>query len=150
MPRGCYEPWGILRKPLPPKMRVSDCLREYQTGGLRRMPDGNPFCDVIVSERTPQSERRIAGHPSLKPQSFLRQIVYASLPLGEGVVADPFMGSGSTVAAAEALWLSAVGVERYADYFHMAETSVPRLADQKPHPRLQEEIIELAQLPLLI
>ena len=98
---------------MPPGMRVSDCLREFQTGGLRRTPDGKPFSDVIVSERTPQSERNIAPHPSLKPQSFLRQVVHASLPLGEGIIVDPFMGSGSTVAAAEAVGLSAIGVERH-------------------------------------
>jgi hypothetical protein len=37
---------------------------------------------------TPQKEREIANHPSLKPQSFLRQVVYAALPLGEGVIVD--------------------------------------------------------------
>src|SRR5436309_3805882 len=52
MARGCYEPWGILRKPLPVGMRVSDCLRTFQTGGLRRTTAGKPFSDVIVSERT--------------------------------------------------------------------------------------------------
>ncbi len=67
MPRGCYEPWGILRKPLPLGMTVADCLRDYQTGGLRRRPDGGPFLDVIYSERTPQKEKEIAPHPSLKP-----------------------------------------------------------------------------------
>jgi len=36
-------------------------------GGLRRLPDGNPFLDVIESIRTPQREREIAQHPSLKP-----------------------------------------------------------------------------------
>ncbi len=128
MPRGCYEPWGLFRKPLPAGTKVSDCLREYQTGGLRRRPDGLPFGDVIESERTPKTERRIANHPSLKPQSFLRQIVHASLPLGVGVILDPFMGSGSTVAAAEALGLSGVGVERAADYFALAVTAVPELA----------------------
>ncbi len=128
MPRGCYEPWGILRKPLLPGMRVSDCLREFQTGGLRRTPDGKPFSDVIVSERTPQSERSIAPHPSLKPQSFLRQVVHAALPLGEGVIVDPFMGSGSTVAASEALRLCCIGVERYAPYFDLARLAIPKLA----------------------
>lgn len=54
MPRGCYEPWGLFRKPLPSKMTVSECLETYQTGGLRRKPDGNPFEDVIDSERTPR------------------------------------------------------------------------------------------------
>jgi site-specific DNA-methyltransferase (adenine-specific) len=86
MPRGCYEPWGIFRKLLPRGMTVSECLRQFQTGGLRRKPDGNPFEDVIESERTPRKERMLASHPSLKPQSFLRQLVYASLPLGEGIL----------------------------------------------------------------
>lgn len=124
MPRGCYEPWGILRKALPRGMKVGDCLKEYQTGGLRRRPDGNPFEDLIESTRTPKIEREIAQHPSIKPQSFLRQLVYASLPLGEGIIADPFMGSGSTVAAAEAMGLKAVGVERHASYFEMAQKAV--------------------------
>ncbi len=71
LPRGCYEPWGILRKPLPTRMKVSDCLAEYGTGALRRRPNGMVFRDVISSERTPRKERDIADHPSLKPQSFL-------------------------------------------------------------------------------
>src|SRR5260370_97043 len=46
MPRGCYEPWGILRKPLLPGMKLSDCLREFQTGGVRRIYDDKPFNDL--------------------------------------------------------------------------------------------------------
>lgn len=132
LPRGGYEPWGILRKPMPAGMRVSDCLREYGTGGLRRLPDGRPFSDVIPSERTPQKERAIADHPSLKPQSFLRHLVYAALPLGTGVLADPFMGSGSTVAAAEALGLSCIGVERHLDYYRLSVQAIPRLSGLEP------------------
>lgn len=109
-------------------MTVGDCLRKYGTGGLRRLPDGKPFEDVIPSERTPRKERDIANHPSLKPQSFLRRLVYAGLPLGEGIITDPFMGSGSTVAAAEALGLSCIGVERQKAYYHMACGAVTRLA----------------------
>lgn len=127
MPRGCYEPWGVFRKPLLPTMRVSDCLREFETGGLRRYLEDLPFEDVIASERTPQRERAIAGHPSIKPQSFLRRVVYASLPLGVGMVADPFMGSGSTIAAAEAIGLCGVGIERFQDYYDMARVAIPRL-----------------------
>ena len=129
MARGAYEPWGLFRKPLPKGMKVSDCLARFQTGGLRRKPDGRPFEDVIESGRTPKQERVIAPHPSLKPQSFLRQIVYASLPLGEGIVLDPFTGSGSTVAAAEAIGYRCIGIERVPDYFAMSRTAVPALAD---------------------
>jgi len=126
-PRGCYEPWGIFRKPLPKGMKVSDCLEQYQTGGFRRTIDDRPFEDIIENERTPQKERRLADHPSLKPQSFLRQIVYASLPLGEGIVVDPFMGSGSTVAAAEAVGYKSIGVERYAKYYEQAFRNIIKL-----------------------
>ncbi len=143
MPRGCYEPWGLFRKPMLPKMRVSDCLREFETGGLRRTPHGLPFCDVVHSERTPKRERQIANHPSIKPQSLLRQFVHAALPLGRGIVLDPFMGSGSTVAAAEAVGVSAVGVERFVDYYSMAVTAIPKLAalDLASPPAPPEDVV---------
>jgi site-specific DNA-methyltransferase (adenine-specific) len=144
LPRGSYEPWGLLRKPLPAGMKVSDCLREFQTGGLRRKPDGNPFSDVIESERTPKSEREIAAHPSLKPQSFLRHIVYTALPLGEGILLDPFMGSGSTVAAAEAVGLSCIGIERHARYYQMSQQAIHKLAAM----RVKDELSHQLPLPL--
>ena len=131
LPRGCYEPWGVMRKPLPQGMKLSDCLREYETGGLRRRPDGLPFADVIFSERTPKREKNVATHPSLKPQSFLRQIVHAALPMGRGIIADTFMGSGSTVAAAEAMGLQCIGVERYSDYYELSSRAIPQLANMQ-------------------
>ena len=70
----------------------------------------------------------MADHPSLKPQSFLRQVVRAALPLGTGTVLDPFMGSGSTVAAAEAQGICSIGIERFADYFALAKLAIPKLA----------------------
>lgn len=126
MARGCYEPWGIFRKPF--SMTLAECLRQYQTGDLQRLPNGTPFCDVILSERTPQDEREISDHPSLKPQSLMRQLVYASLPLGEGIILDPFMGSGSTLAAAQAMRLWTIGVERLASHFEASKHVVPALA----------------------
>ena len=128
LPRGCYEPWGVFRKPLPKGMTVSECLRQYETGGLRRYSADRPFEDVIKSERTSKREREIANHPSLKPQALLRRLVYVSLPLGRGIVADPFMGSGSTIAACEAVGVQSIGVERFKDYFDMAGRSIPKLA----------------------
>lgn len=129
LPRGCFEPWGLFRKRLPKGMRVQDSLREFQTGGLRRTSSDLPFEDVIKSERTPGRERLIANHPSIKPQSFLRKVVHSALPLGEGVVLDPFMGSGSTIAAAMAVGYQSIGVELYPEYYKMALEAVPKLAE---------------------
>lgn len=128
LPRGCYEPWGIFRNKLPEGMRVQDCLRKHGTGGLRRLASGNPFEDLIPSERTSQLERKLAGHPSLKPQNFLRKMVYAALPVGKGVILDPFMGSGSTLAAANACGLESIGVEINPEYFELASQAVPKLS----------------------
>lgn len=128
LPRGNYEPWGIFRKSMLQGMKVSDCLKQFGTGGLRRLPEGLPFNDLIVSERTPRSEREIADHPSIKPQSFLRELVYSVLPLGKGIVLDPFMGAGSTIAASEALGLRAIGVEKHREFFEIAKRSIKPLS----------------------
>jgi site-specific DNA-methyltransferase (adenine-specific) len=48
--------------------------------------------------------------------------------MGTGIVADTFMGSGSTVAAAEALGLRCIGVERYPDYYEMSKKAISKLA----------------------
>jgi len=129
MPRSQWEPWLLFRKPI--EGRVQDNLRIWKTGGLRRISDSQPFGDVIRSSPTRIAERRLARHPSLKPQSFLRQVVRAILPLGEGVVLDPFAGSGSTLAAAEAIGYRSVGVELDAQYVKLAHEAIPALREVK-------------------
>ena len=115
MPRSGWEPWGLFRKPM--AGRVQDNLRQWRVGGLRRISEEQPFWDVITCPPASKSERQIAPHPSLKPQRLMRQLVRASLPLGHGTILDPFMGSGSTVAAARAEGLHAIGVESSRDYY---------------------------------
>jgi site-specific DNA-methyltransferase (adenine-specific) len=127
MPRSQWEPWLLYREPIETQT-VADNLRKYKTGGLRRISDQQPFGDVIKSHPTRKSERQHADHPSLKPQSFLRAIVRASLPMGEGIVLDPFAGSGSTLAAAEAIGYQSIGTEHDPHYATMARTAIPALS----------------------
>jgi len=126
MPRSMWEPWLIFRKPM--EGRAQDNLRKWRTGGFRRPSSDQPFGDVIASSPTRVAERAIAPHPSLKPQAFMRQIVRGVLPLGEGVVLDPFAGAGSALAAAEAVGYESIGIERDAEYFRIAREAIPRLA----------------------
>ncbi len=130
MPRSMWEPWLVYRKPI--EGRVQDNLRKWGTGGFRRPSKDRPFGDVISSAPTRKKERDLAPHPSLKPQAFLRQLVRAVLPLGKGVVLDPFAGAGSTLAAAEAVGYESIGVENDEHYFAMACAALPKLARFRP------------------
>lgn len=126
MPRSCWEPWGIFRKPF--TGTIAENLRAWGTGGLRRTSKEEPLKDVIQCSPMRGAEKKIAPHPSLKPQRFLRQIVRAALPLGVGIVYDPFAGSGSTLAAAEALGFYSIGTDRDPQYFDMARGAFRELA----------------------
>lgn len=130
-PKAKYEPWMLFRKPLAEKT-VAENLRTWQTGALRMLERGKPLPDVIFSAKTPECERRIANHPSLKPQKLLRLFVRSLLPLGEGVVLDPFMGSGSTLAAAEAIGYRSIGIEVNKEFYDIAVKAIPQLASLYP------------------
>jgi site-specific DNA-methyltransferase (adenine-specific) len=132
MPRSMFEPWLLFRKPL--EGRVQDNLRKWKTGGLRRPSGDKPFGDVVASSPTRPAERRFAPHPSLKPQAFLRRLVHAILPLGEGLVVDPFAGAGSTLAAAEAVGYRSMGVEIDPFFVNMARQAIPKLRQYQPTP----------------
>lgn len=137
MPKSCWEPWGLFRKSC--QGRVQDNLRKWKTGGLRRISADLPFKDLLHVAPARGTERAIAPHPSLKPQSLMRQLVRASLPLGEGVILDPFMGSGSTIAAASAMGLQSMGIEKNKEYFQLASKAVPLLAELVVKDRNGEE-----------
>lgn len=144
-PRGNYEPWLLFRKPLSEKT-VAQNIRRWGVGALRMLDGSHPIPDVIPSTKTPQLERQIADHPSLKPQRLLRLLCRTLMPR-PGVLLDPFMGSGSTVAACQALQIESLGLEVDPHYFCVAETAIPQLAALYPHDR--GERLTATPLPLL-
>lgn len=58
MPKSCWEPWGLFRKPC--QGRVQDNLRKWKTGGLRRISEAEPFKDLVSSSPARGFEREIA------------------------------------------------------------------------------------------
>jgi DNA modification methylase len=127
IPRSCWEPWGIFRKPF--DGTLADNLRQWGAGGLRRISKMEPLKDVILCSPTRGREKEIAPHPSLKPQRFLRQVVRASLPLGLGIIYDPFAGSGSTLAAAQAVGYRSIGSDRDVEYLEMGRRAFGELSN---------------------
>jgi site-specific DNA-methyltransferase (adenine-specific) len=139
MPRVYWEPWLLYRKPFEGRLEAN--LDEWQTGGVRRESHDRPFTDLLSKGKTPKQEVQICknahpevddgseSHPNQKPQQLMRELCHAALPLQEGTILDPFMGSGSTVAAAHALGYDAVGIELDETFFQMAENAIDVLAE---------------------
>ena len=132
-PRGNYEPWLLFRRPLSEKT-VAQNLRKWGAGALKMLDGNRPIPDVIPSTKTPRIEKQLADHPSLKPQRILRLFCRMLMPR-PGILLDPFMGSGSTIAACEAVQVESIGLELDPHYFSLAETAIPQLAALYPHDR---------------
>jgi DNA modification methylase len=131
-PRGAYEPWMLFRKPISEKT-VAENLRVWGTGALRRLNVDQPLPDVIQSGKTPRVEEAISTHPTLKPQHLLRILARTLLPLGNGLILDPFAGSGSTIAACQAIGYDSIGVEADAEYFGGARANISAFSALYPH-----------------
>ena len=129
----------LFRKPIGERT-VAENLRRWGTGGLRRLAGEKPLPDVIQSARTPDAEANLAKHPTMKPQHLLRILVRAMLPCGEGVILDTFAGSGSTLAAAQAVGYESIGTELDAHYYEEASRLIPLLA--KMYPGLMGDSLE--------
>jgi DNA modification methylase len=61
----------------------------------------------------------VGGHPCPKPLKLMRQLV-SSLSTDDGVVVDPFIGSGTTLRAAKDLGRKAIGIEIEERYCEIA------------------------------
>lgn len=148
MPRVWWEPWLLYRKPL--EGRLQDTLDSWQTGGLRRESEDRPFVDLLEDGKTPKEETEIVknahpegdnAHPNLKPQYLMRELCHAALPLQEGTILDPFMGSGSTIAAANALGYDAVGIELDDTFYQMAQNAIPELTKVSTPVESRDDIV---------
>jgi DNA modification methylase len=100
--------------------------------------DRNDGCDDIAAKplnwssgeqspgtfQSPNTDRSARNHhPTVKPTDLMRYLCRLVTPKG-GTVLDPFMGSGSTLKAAELEGFSAIGIEREAEYVAIARRRI--------------------------
>lgn len=82
-----------------------------------------PLCQG--RERIKEKNGR-AAHPTQKPEALLERIIIASSKKGD-LVLDPFLGSGTTAAAAKKLGREWVGVEKEYKYIKLAKKRLEEL-----------------------
>ena len=78
--------------------------------------DGRLRSDVMTYKATPSADRE---HPVEKPPALLAHLIQPTCPI-DGVVLDPFMGSGTTIRAAMDLGRRAIGIEGEERYCEIA------------------------------
>ncbi len=92
------------------------------------------FFYCAKADRTDRNDGGIDNHhPTVKPTDLMRWLCRLVTPPG-GTVLDPFMGSGSTLKAAELEGFSAIGIELSAEYIEIARRRIaadaPLFAEQ--------------------
>jgi len=92
----------------------------------RRKDDGKLRPDVLRYHATPPSDRE---HPVEKPVALLMDLIEATTDEG-GLVLDPFVGSGTTLQAADRLGRRWMGAEINGDYVQLATERIERAREQ--------------------
>ena len=67
------------------------------------------------------------GHPTVKPLALMRWLVRLVTP-PDGIVLDPFLGSGTTAMACRAEGRRFIGIEREAEYVEIAKRRINSIA----------------------
>jgi len=115
--------------------RQTEMLLFYE-GEYHFFPKGRPT-DVVYADRTGNEL-----HPTQKPVSLMQQIVSWT----DGVVLDPFMGSGTTGVACVKMGRKFIGIEREPEYFEIACKRIREAYSQpdffvEPPKKLEQGII---------
>lgn len=79
--------------------------------------------DVLIEMSNDANRTR---HPAQKPENLMRRLILAACP-GEGVILDPWCGSGTTLRAAKDLGYRAIGIEEKEEY---CELTMRRLGQE--------------------
>jgi DNA modification methylase len=60
-------------------------------------------------------------HPTVKPLKLMEYLIKLVMPPKDGILLDPFAGSGTTILAAHKLGISAIGIEKEPEYAEIAQ-----------------------------
>jgi len=80
----------------------------------------NGFYD---KERQNSSILTKSRHPTQKPLDLVKNLILTYSNEGD-VILDPFMGSGTTMLAAQELNRNGIGIEIFPDYFNIAQNRI--------------------------
>jgi site-specific DNA-methyltransferase (adenine-specific) len=89
------------------------------------------------------TEREGSIHPTMKPVKLMEYLCKL-ITQPDGVILDPFMGSGTTGMAAKNLGFRFIGIERSKKYFHVAKERIKKSKFENPPASKQNAAITAA------
>jgi site-specific DNA-methyltransferase (adenine-specific) len=89
----------------------------------RHLRKGKYATNILRVPSLKGSSKEKIGHPSQKPITLINQLISASTRKGDYVL-DPFLGSGTTAAAAQELGRRWVGIESNPEYVRIAQKRI--------------------------
>lgn len=85
----------------------------YDSGGASRFF----YCAKASSRERGEYNK----HPTVKPLKLMEYLIKLVMPPKDGILLDPFAGSGATILAAKRLGFSAIGIEKQKEYREIAQ-----------------------------
>lgn len=106
-------------------------LDEDQAADLDRQAEASRFFYVAKAPARERPKVDGTAHPTVKPLTLMRWLCRLVTP-PDGVILEPFAGSGTTVEAALLEGFRVIGIERESDYLPLIQARLDRVAAQEP------------------
>jgi len=100
--------------------------RNLKRSGKNWRPTTNCWHITYKSKATKQITKEIAGdkkHPAIYPEKLVEKCIKVS-GLKNGIILDPFLGTGTTGLVAKQMNLDFIGIEIDKDYFNFAKNKI--------------------------
>ena len=90
---------------------------------LKNLAESNKWtdCDYRKGNGEITAKGHQNNHPTVKPLKLMEYLIKLVMPPKDGILLDPFAGSGTTILAAHRLGLKAIGIEKSPEYCEIAK-----------------------------
>jgi len=116
---------GIRRKPHSGTERIGQ-LKNHPIGHKQTgFGDSGGASRFFYCAKASSSERGEDNrHPTVKPLKLMEYLIKLVMPPKNGLLLDPFAGSGTTILAAKRLGFDAIGIEKQPEYCEIAQRRI--------------------------
>lgn len=108
------------------KASSSERNRGLEHMELKNIANSNKWtdCDYRKGNGEITSKGHQNNHPTVKPIKLMEYLIKLVMPPKDGLLLDPFAGSGTTILAAKRLGFKAIGIEKCHEYCEIANARI--------------------------